>query len=114
METTTIAHGEFRSTSPPQASSTSLTTLVNPITLLDHLIDIITLTLGTTKRELESGTSLLSKTRYSETLQRCSKFAGEGLPALYASKELIESVNLNDTKGWIQSCSLEGITSLRP
>lgn len=99
METTTLASGDFRSTSPTPNSSTSLTTLVNPITVLDYLIDVITLTLGTTKRELESGASLLSKTRYSETLQKCSKFAGDGTVALYASKELIESAGLDDSKG---------------
>jgi len=104
METTTLAHSEFRSTSPPPISTTSLTQLVNPITLLDHLTDILTVTFGATKRELESGTSLLSKTRYSESLQRCSKFAGDGSMALYASKEQIGSIDLDDGKGKMELC----------
>ncbi|KAL7268764.1 dynein heavy chain [Rhizina undulata] len=69
----------------------SLLQTFNPTLLVDYLAEVLAITLGATKRELESPGSLLSEARYSETIQKCSRFGAETLVVLYASKDVLES-----------------------
>jgi dynein heavy chain 1 len=62
----------------------------DPILVLEHIAALIQTTLGAARRELEAVGSLLSKTKHSETLSRCARFASESQVALYAQKDQIE------------------------
>ena len=63
--------------------------LADPSVVVQHLTEVLQVTLGALKRDLESSGSLLSKAKYSETVQRCTRFASETQVALYAQKELV-------------------------
>lgn len=62
---------------------------INPILVVDHLVAVLEVTLGATRRELESIGGLLSKARYSDTVQRCTRFATESQVALYVRKDVL-------------------------
>ena len=62
----------------------------DPLQVLEHIAALIQTTLGVARKELEAVGSLLSKTKHSETLSRCARFASESQVALYAQKDLIE------------------------
>lgn len=66
---------------------------VDPALVVEHLAKLIEANLGATRRELEDVGSLLSKAKYHETLQRCSRFASESQVALYVQKELVETAD---------------------
>lgn len=72
------------------SSTTSLLPAFSPILLIDYLTEVLSATLGASKRDLESNGSILSDPRYSETLSKCSRFAAEPIVALYASKDVLE------------------------
>lgn len=61
---------------------------VDPARVIDHLAHLLEATLGATREELEAPGSLLSKSRYSDTLQRCSRFTNDVLVSLYIQKDL--------------------------
>lgn len=75
------------STSP--ASPNALINAFNPVLLADYLREVLALTLGATKAELESVGSLFDPDRESETLARLSRYASEPVVALYASKDVV-------------------------
>lgn len=77
-------------------SSTSLLPAFSPIVLVDYLTEVLSITLGATKRDLEVNGSILSDARYSETLSKCSRFAAEPIVALYASKDVLEREHPED------------------
>lgn len=77
-------------------SSTSLLPAFNPHTLVDYLTEVLSITLGATKRDLEANGSILSEARRSETLSKCSRFAAEPIVALYASKDVLEREHPED------------------
>ncbi|ELR09608.1 Dynein heavy chain, cytoplasmic [Pseudogymnoascus destructans] len=62
---------------------------VDPTVVVEHLARLIEANLGATRRELESIGSLLSKSRYPETVQRCTRFATESQVALYVQKDIV-------------------------
>ncbi|KAL1836345.1 hypothetical protein VTJ49DRAFT_5263 [Mycothermus thermophilus] len=83
------ANGVAGSPSPsPSPSSASFAT-VDPARVVDYLASLLEAALGATRTELEAPGSLLSRTRYPDTLQRCTRFATETQVALYIQKELI-------------------------
>jgi len=90
MDGALVAFSGNNSVVSPSASTTSLLPSLNPTLLVDYLTEVLSVTVGATKRELEAPGSLLSDSRYSETLQKCSRFAAEPIVALYASKDLVE------------------------
>lgn len=71
---------------------------VDPEVVLHYLAEVIQGTLGALRRDLESSGSLLSQAKYSETLQRCGRFASESQIALYAHKDTVvpEQTNGSD------------------
>lgn len=77
---------------PGQAS------LVDSNAIIQYLTEVLQVTLGALKTELESTGSLLSKTKYSETVQRCTRFASESQVALYVQKDLVASEEANGTE----------------
>lgn len=71
--------------------------LADPSVVVQHLTEVLQVTLGALKKDLESAGSLLSKAKYSETVQRCTRFASETQVALYAQKELVGTEQSNGT-----------------
>ena len=61
---------------------------VDPILIVEYLSKVIEITLGATRKDLESGNNLLSKIRYQDTISRCTRFASENQVALYVTKDI--------------------------
>lgn len=64
-------------------------TTIDPTLVVEHLAAVLEITLGATRKELENVGSLLSKSRHSDTVQRCTRFATESQLALYVQKDLV-------------------------
>ncbi|EGX53504.1 hypothetical protein AOL_s00006g370 [Orbilia oligospora ATCC 24927] len=105
MDTLAPRSSERRSPSPGASTPSASTSNVNPVTLLDHIVHVVDITLGAPKRELEGAGNMLSRSHYSDTLLRCSRFCGEGPTALYVCKEMVESAGDTSTD------SIEGPTT---
>jgi dynein heavy chain 1 len=79
-------------TSPASPSANGLATAafptIDPNLVVEHLASVLEITLGASRRELENVGSLLSKSRYTETVQRCTRFATESQVALYVQKDI--------------------------
>ena len=71
--------------------------LVDADTVVQYLIDVLQVTLGAVKSELENTGSLLSEAKYGETAQRCLRFASESQVAVYVQKDLVASTTTNGT-----------------
>lgn len=84
MELVTLgANGHSTFPIPPAA--------INPETVVQHLTDLLEVTLGASSEDLQRYDSLLSPSRKQDTLQRCTRFASESQVALYVQKDLVES-----------------------
>lgn len=70
---------------PTQAS------FVDSSAIIQYLSDVLQVTLGALRTELERTGSLLSEAKYNETVQRCTRFASESQVALYVQKDLVGS-----------------------
>jgi dynein heavy chain 1 len=62
--------------------------MIDPSLVVEHLASVLEITLGASRKELENFDSLLSKSQYSETVQRCTRFATESQVALYVQKDI--------------------------
>ncbi|EER38945.1 dynein heavy chain [Histoplasma capsulatum H143] len=71
---------------------------VDPATVVQYLTETLQSTLDALKTDLESAGSFLSKAKYPETIQRCSRFASESQVALYVQKDAIELEQTNGTE----------------
>ncbi|GAB1316626.1 dynein heavy chain, partial [Madurella fahalii] len=69
---------------------------VDPVRVVDHLTVLLEAALGATRSELEAPGSLLSSTRYPDTLQRCTRFALDAQVALYVQKDLVPTDSLEN------------------
>ncbi|KAK2843924.1 hypothetical protein FQN49_005943, partial [Arthroderma sp. PD_2] len=76
--------------------SPTVSMTADPEVVLHYLAEVIQGTLGALRKDLESTGGLLSQARYSETLQRCGRFASEAQIALYAHKD---TVGVEQTNG---------------
>jgi dynein heavy chain 1, cytosolic len=69
---------------------------IDPGQVLDYIAVVLEAALGATREELESPSSLLSKSRLAETTLRCQRFANDSqVAALYIQKDLILSPQEN-------------------
>lgn len=68
---------------------------VDPLPVLEHIANLIQTTLGAARRELESVGSLLSKSKYADSLGRCARFAAEPHAALYAQQDVLDDDMVN-------------------
>lgn len=75
---------------PGSPSASSLLPLFSHDVLLDYLVEVLNVTLGATKKDLEATGSLLSPSRRTETLRQCQRFATESQVSIYLSKEVLE------------------------
>ncbi|OQE10444.1 hypothetical protein PENVUL_c004G10360 [Penicillium vulpinum] len=88
---------EVASSGLPNGPSTPETAaLVDSGAVVQYLTEVLQVTLGAQRSELESAGSLLSESRYNETLQRCTRFASEAQVALYVQKDI---VTVEETNG---------------
>lgn len=84
---------------PPQAL------LVDSGAVIQYLTEVLQVTLGALKTELESTGSLLSSAKYNDTVQRCTRFASEAQVALYVQKDLVASEETNGTDDAQGTCN---------
>ena len=64
----------------------------DPFAVLEHIANLIEVSLGAAKKELEAVGSLLSKSQHAETLEKCAQFAADTQVALYAQKDRREEM----------------------
>lgn len=81
---------------PNGVSTPDTTALVDSGAVVQYLTDVLQVTLGALKSELESAGSLLSSARYNDTVQRCTRFASESQVALYVQKDIVAAEETND------------------
>lgn len=70
-------------------------TTIDPNIVVQHLVDLLEITLGASKDDLEKPGSLLSESKRHDTVQRCTRFASEPQVALYVLKDVV-SVDQSD------------------
>ena len=83
---------------PPPVSS-QLSTAIDAGVVVEHLADLLEITLGASSQDLESHGSLLSEAKRAETVQRCQRFATEAQTVLYVQKELVAADKANGANG---------------
>lgn len=83
---------------PNGLSSPSPVPSLDPQVVVQYLTEVLQVTLGASKTDLEGPGSLLSKAKYSETVHRCTRFASESQLALYVQKDLISTEEVNGTE----------------
>ncbi|GCB22020.1 dynein heavy chain, cytoplasmic [Aspergillus awamori] len=89
-----VANAEVSNGVPAPAQ----TPLVDSNAVIEYLSEVLRVTLGALRSELESTGSLLSPARYNETVQRCTRFASESQVALYVQKDVVASDEANGTE----------------
>lgn len=76
---------------------------MDPARVVEHLAHLLEAALGASRDELEAPGSLLSKSRYSDTLQRCTRFTNDG-STLYIQKDLPAATPLENGDGEHSMC----------
>ncbi|KAI2473006.1 cytoplasmic dynein heavy chain [Annulohypoxylon bovei var. microspora] len=69
---------------------------IDPALVVDYLASVVTIALGATRDELERSDNILSKDNYTDTVQRCSRFATDAQVALYVQKDAKPSDDIPD------------------
>lgn len=90
---------------------------IDPELVVDHLVDVLRITLGASPEDLEFAGSLLSRSRKSDTLQKCTRFALESQVALYVQKDIVlaaETNGHNGTSGKGSSWSYSNLSNAGP
>lgn len=90
----------------------SLLPTIDATLVVEHLAAVLEVTLGATRKELESVGSLLSKARYSDTVQRCTRFATESQVALYVQKDLSTLDSSDSVSNSSSTCSIAFVSHL--
>lgn len=67
--------------------------------VLEHVAGLLEAALGATRDELEAPGSLLSKARYSDTLQRCTRFTNDAQMSMFIQKDLPAAPQLENGNG---------------
>ena len=76
---------------------TGVTPTIDPDSVVQHLVDLLEITLGASSADLEAKGSLLSETKRQDTVQRCTRFASEAQVALYVQKDVVSADIPNGT-----------------
>jgi dynein heavy chain 1 len=77
------------------AATAPAVAVADPYAVVRYLTDVLQVTLGASKRDLETTGSLLSKAKYSETVQKCTRFASESQVALYVQQDIFSAEEPN-------------------
>lgn len=98
------------STPPAQAASANGVATpfptIEPERVVDHLVEVCKIALGATQEELEQSGNLLHKSRYGDTVSRCTRFATDTQNVLYIQKDIATSSTIEngtDTAGAFSS-----------
>ncbi|KAJ5828908.1 uncharacterized protein N7525_007161 [Penicillium rubens] len=94
---------------PNGASAPETAALVDSGAVIQYLTEVLQVTLGAQRSELESAGSLLSEPKYNETLQRCTRFASESQVALYVQKDI---VTMEETNGETEDQAVQFVYNL--
>ena len=70
------------------APSSATLSIIDPDSVVRHLVDLLEVTLGASTGDLEGPGSLLSDAKRQDTVQRCTRFASESQVSLYVQKDL--------------------------
>lgn len=79
-----VSPGQGANGHPPSSPGP---TIINPDLVVRYLVDLLEIILGASTEDLESRGSLLSQSKKSDTVQRCTRFASESQVALYVQKD---------------------------
>ena len=71
--------------------SSSAPAVINPDLVVRYLVDLLEIILGASTEDLQNKGSILSESKKSDTVQRCTRFASESQVALYVQKDHIPS-----------------------
>jgi dynein heavy chain 1 len=91
------ANGTPTAPSPTPSASGTYNNAFDTNLVIDHLVSLLSITLGASAEDLEGPGSLLSKAKKSETVQRCQRFASEAQQVIYLKKDLASSDQTNGT-----------------
>ncbi|EEY14801.1 dynein heavy chain [Verticillium alfalfae VaMs.102] len=69
---------------------------IDPVRVVEHLVSACEIALGATREDLEASGSLLHKSRYTDTIQRCNRFATDVQTTLYIQKDIIPSSGIQN------------------
>ena len=75
--------------------SSATTGAIDPDAVVQHLADLLEVTIGASREDLERHGSMLSVGKRNDTIQRCTRFASEPQVALYVQKAIGESQQRN-------------------
>ena len=81
-----VSPGQGVNGHPPSSPAPAF---INPDTVVRYLADLLEIILGASTEDLESEGSILSESKKSDTVQRCTRFASESQVALYVQKNAI-------------------------
>lgn len=81
-----VSPGQGANGHPPSSPGPAI---INPSLVVRYLVDLLEITLGASTEDLESKGSILSETKHSDTVQRCTRFASESQVAIYVQKDVI-------------------------
>ena len=81
-----VSPGQGANGHPPPTPGPAI---INPDLVIRYLVDLLEVILGASTEDLESKGSILSETKKSDTVQRCTRFASESQVALYVQKDAI-------------------------
>ena len=83
-----VSPGQGANGHPPSSPGPAI---INPNLIVRYLVDLLEITLGAATEDLESEGSILSESKKSDTVQRCTRFASESQVALYVQKDVIST-----------------------
>ena len=92
-------NGRAAAPSPTATSPAPYSTGFDANIVVDHLVKLLETTLGASPEDLEEHGSLLSKSKRSETIQKCQRFASEAQVVLYLRKDLLSTEQTNGVNG---------------
>ena len=91
MEVTSTPAQAASSTSSSNGVSMAPFSTIEPERIVEHLVDVCRIALGASQEELEQPGNLLHKSRHSDTVARCTRFAAESQNVLYIQKDIVPS-----------------------
>lgn len=81
-----VSPGQGANGHPPSSPGAAI---IDPNLVVQYLVDLLEITLGASTDDLEKRGSILSESKKSDTVQRCTRFASESQVALYVQKDVV-------------------------
>lgn len=87
---------EVAAVQSPNPNGAATFPTVDPERVVEHLVSVCEVALGAAKADLETPGSLLHKSRYADTIQRCARFATDTQAALIVQKDVSPSLTIQE------------------